>query len=109
MILGIVQQHHGYVRVESARGRGTTFEVWLPSVSAQASTEVAADVVVRSAKHADSVVLVVEDDEGVRRFIEQALRESEVQLLVAKSPSQALELTSKRVPTPSLPISSCLR
>ena len=100
MSLGIVEQHRGYVRVESTRGHGTAFEVWLPSVSGEASPEVSVAAAVRSTKHTDRLMLVVEDDDGVRRFIERALRETEVQLLVAKSPSEVLELTrrDRRVP-----------
>jgi nitrogen-specific signal transduction histidine kinase len=30
---GIVQQHQGYITVESQPGQGTTFKVYLPSIS----------------------------------------------------------------------------
>jgi PAS domain S-box-containing protein len=36
VVHGIVKDHHGTIRVRSALGRGTTFEVWLPAVAAAA-------------------------------------------------------------------------
>jgi signal transduction histidine kinase len=34
MVSGIVEQHRGYIRLRSAPGEGTTFEVWFPSLPA---------------------------------------------------------------------------
>jgi signal transduction histidine kinase len=31
MVFGIVEQHRGYMRLRSAPGQGTVFEVWFPS------------------------------------------------------------------------------
>jgi two-component system, NtrC family, sensor kinase len=40
---GIVQEHSGHISVESAPGRGTTFRITLPAVSARARLQAASD------------------------------------------------------------------
>jgi signal transduction histidine kinase/ActR/RegA family two-component response regulator len=71
-VFGIVQQNHGTIEVQSAKGQGATFLVsWPLRAGAQAQPD--------SAKRQGStagreIILLVEDDRGVREFAAQALR-----------------------------------
>jgi signal transduction histidine kinase len=39
VVASIVQQHHGWIEVQSSPGQGTTFEVYLPVADASASAD----------------------------------------------------------------------
>ncbi len=69
MALGIAQLHKGAISVESAMGRGTTFEVWLPIVGGK-GTAVAG---LPTPDGPPAVVLVVEDDDRVRDTLQRIL------------------------------------
>jgi signal transduction histidine kinase/ActR/RegA family two-component response regulator len=93
---GIVQQHNGWIEVDSEVGRGTTFSIYLPSftqpegrpepVAAAPRTA----VVPRAAFDRESI-LVVEDEEEVRSLIVDALIGFGYRVLEATSGPEALE------------------
>jgi CheY-like chemotaxis protein len=72
---GIVRQSGGRVRVESEPGRGSTFEVVLPRVSApRAQAQPEKGPVERVAR--PRTILLVEDETPVRTVVRDLLRES---------------------------------
>jgi two-component system cell cycle sensor histidine kinase/response regulator CckA len=89
-VYGIVKQSGGEVFVETSPGVGTTFTVFLP-----VATGVEAAAPQPPSASADSggvVVLVVEDDPGVREFTEEVLRAAGWQVLSAAGPHEALAM-----------------
>ena len=70
-VYGIVKQHNGYVVVDSEPHRGTTFRIYLPLVDKKRSGETRRSEEVESGAE---TVLVVEDDEGVRKLTTEILR-----------------------------------
>jgi len=75
---GIVKQAGGYIDVETEPGEGTTFHVYLPLTAAsEGETETETEVERRPTPDGASVsILVVEDDDQVRRLVGRTLRES---------------------------------
>jgi len=71
-VYGIVQQSGGHLRVESAVGKGTTFEVYLPRAEG-GSGAVPARSAVRAAPRGVETILLVEDDDGVRGLTRHVL------------------------------------
>ena len=90
MVLGIVTQSGGHVTVTSEPGRGTTFTVMLPRVE-QAVTAAAAQAQAQAPKGSETV-LVVEDQEDVRRLIRETLTRSGYAVREASNGHEALVL-----------------
>ena len=85
-VLGIVQQHHGGIALESEEGRGTQFSIYLPLASAPAETAPAAPphaTAAASPAAKPATLLVVEDDDTVRNIIERTLDKSGYRILLA--------------------------
>jgi PAS domain S-box-containing protein len=87
-VMGIVSAAKGAIRVQSVLGEGTTFRVLLP---AKASTTLATPVVPK-AQTAVGTVLVVDDEDLVRRTVTLALQRSGYEVHVAASGEDALAL-----------------
>lgn len=70
-VLGIVRAHDGAIFVDSQEGRGTTVRVLLPAASGVevVGNEVAPPVETNEARS----ILIIDDDAGVRRFLERLL------------------------------------
>ncbi|MCA9620894.1 MAG: response regulator, partial [Myxococcales bacterium] len=91
-VYGIVRQNEGRIEVYSEPGRGTSFKIYFPRVFEPA------DARPRRASLPDRVgtetVLVVEDDEMVRRLAERLLRRGGYTVIVAGSGAEALEVSA---------------
>lgn len=64
-VRSIVKKHNGHIEVHSAVGRGTTFRIWLPAAPHGMSVPSAAPA--RSAAHLPARILVMDDEEVIRR------------------------------------------
>ncbi|MBI5509510.1 MAG: GAF domain-containing protein [Deltaproteobacteria bacterium] len=92
-VYGIVKQSGGNVWVYSEVGQGTTFKVYLPRVDAPAveTTRRSMPAIARGSE----TVLVVEDEDAVRRLAERILRSAGYKVLAAASGGDALLLWEK--------------
>ena len=73
-VYGIAQQSGGTVRLASVEGRGTTVEVWLPAAEATPAAPEHLFSAEADAEAPHQRILVVDDDEAVRRFIVECLQ-----------------------------------
>ncbi len=88
---GVVEQHGGYVRVESQMGRGTVFSIYLPVLSQLQSSSYAQEDPVLVAGHGEAI-LVVEDDAAIREALRNSLQQLNYRVLETCDGHQALEV-----------------
>jgi PAS domain S-box-containing protein len=91
MVYGIVKQHGGFIHLYSEPGKGTAFKVYFPAIEAQpdAVPERRREESVRGGME---TILLAEDEEGIRSFIERALKEFGYTVLVARNGEEAIEI-----------------
>lgn len=92
VVYGIVKQHGGFIHLYSEPGNGTVFNVYFPAIEAQpdAVPEKSTEEIVRGG---EETILVVEDEETIRFFIEQALKVLGYKVLVARNGEEAIEIS----------------
>lgn len=90
---GIVRSHHGALTVASTPGQGTTFRVLFPI--SEAMPEKAGQPAVVDHLPELGCVLVIDDEEVVRRLVRSALSSRGYKVLVAASGSEGVELFGK--------------
>lgn len=88
-VFGIVKQSQGHLRVESARGQGSTFEVYFPRVAGVPAPVVAAEPAAGAGSGSETI-LVVEDEDAVRRLLGAVLRRAGYAVIEASGPTEAL-------------------
>ena len=86
-VYGIVKQSGGNIWVYSEVGRGTTFKIYLPRVTAAA--EAAPEPVVATDPGGHETILLVEDSEGVHNLAVRVLRARGYTVLTAHSGAEA--------------------
>jgi PAS domain S-box-containing protein len=90
-VFGIVQQHHGWINVQSEVGMGTTFKVFVPRL-VKIAVEKKPESALKEANGGNETVLLVEDDTFLRALIENALSYLGYRVLQAASGVQALKV-----------------
>jgi len=94
MAYGIVKQSAGYIWVNSKPGEGACFKVYLPRVD-EPPEELAKAARPAEKARGSETILLVEDDASVRELTCDILQARGYEILVASSPSQALELCNR--------------
>jgi len=89
-VYGIVKQSRGYIEVTSEPGRGSRFTVYLPRVGQPVIERAAPPAEVKTSTPRDTI-LVVEDDESIRRLVATILQDQGYQVLAAADGVEALQ------------------
>jgi len=100
VVEGFVKLSGGRVLVSTAPGRGSTFELWLPTapapiVPAGAQAEAPAPSPVPMPVRSSLTVLVAEDDALVRQIARRALAQAGHRVLLASSGEEAVEVAAR--------------
>jgi PAS domain S-box-containing protein len=88
-VSGIVRGHRGAIKVESAPGKGACFQVWLPAAAAPLPSAAPAPPLEFPGT---GKVLVVDDEEIVRRIARTALERAGYTVLLAADGREAVEV-----------------
>lgn len=90
-VYGFMKQSEGHVKIYSESGEGTTIKLYLPRrEGAEAATS--SDDHLNSERGGGETILVVEDDDGVRQYASEILRDLNYQVIEARDSASALRL-----------------
>jgi CheY-like chemotaxis protein len=91
-VYGIVKQSNGYIAVDSERGKGARFEIYLPRHAGQPAAEQKPDS--EEPLRGSECILLVEDAEPLRNLAKTFLETSGFKVLSAGSGEEALQVTA---------------
>ncbi len=93
-VYGIVKQHQGWIEVASRLGAGTTFSVFLPLADG-AEVPARAEIRPGDATGESQLILVVEDEEPVRKVLTTFLQKLGYRVVAAADGREALALWAR--------------
>jgi PAS domain S-box-containing protein len=105
VVHGIIRQHGGTINVYSETGKGTTFRVYFPAVKGPAGKSSDHSDLSRQISRGSETVLVVEDNEEMREFMQTLLVESGYTVLTASDGEEGMAVFEPRAGDISLVIS----
>lgn len=88
VVYGIVNAHKGSIQVSSSLGKGTTFELYFPSIQYQTWHEPISD---EQPPRGDESILFVDDEDSLVRLATQLLEKSGYRVVGHNNPLEALE------------------
>jgi two-component system cell cycle sensor histidine kinase/response regulator CckA len=106
-VYGIVKQHGGWIAVESHESAGTTFKIYLPRVSGAAVPEdIRAPALTATGR--GELILLVEDEEAVRKVVQLTLEQDGYRLLPVANGREALDVWRAHQGEIDLLLSDCV-
>ncbi|MAT98259.1 MAG: hypothetical protein CL608_14035 [Anaerolineaceae bacterium] len=103
-VYGIVQQHEGYIDLETEVGAGTTFSLYFPALNASTGEE-AASASIGLQQGEGQTVLLVEDDDATREALVDSLHLLNYTVLEAANGREALAILDNKANVISLVLS----
>ncbi len=94
-VYGVVKQSGGYVWVESALGKGTAFQIYLPRIEELVSVPEPVAPIVEAFRGAETILLV-EDADALRKLTHMLLEQHGYHVLVAANGAAALQLVEQK-------------
>jgi PAS domain S-box-containing protein len=94
-VYGIVKQHHGFINVYSEKGKGTTFNIYLPRY--RGPQEAVKSVISDSWVYGNGeTILVVEDEPSLLKMVQVMLERLNYTVLSAQSPAEAINIVKSK-------------
>ena len=95
LVYGVVQQSGGFILVNSAEGHGSEFEIFLPEVREPAQP-IASPLPALPSTRGRETVMIVEEDEVLRKMVAGILTADGYQVLAERSAEEALHAIRRR-------------
>lgn len=92
VVYGIIRQHNGWIEVESGLNEGTIFKIYLPVFNFSSTKRKKSAGKIHEFDGMGKRILLVEDEETVRKFAFRALADNGYQVFEAKNHTQAIEV-----------------
>src|SRR6266516_4600848 len=97
-VYGLVKQHGGGIEVDTGPGKGTRFRIYFPVADHPAAAATRGEAGTPDVRGGTETVLVVEDDDQLRRSAKRILEDAGYQVVTAADGQEALELLGQRGP-----------
>jgi two-component system cell cycle sensor histidine kinase/response regulator CckA len=95
-VYGVVKQSNGYIWVDSALDKGSTFQIYLPRhLETEQVSVVKPEVQSREKPQGSEMILLVEDAEPLRKLAQAFLESNGFRVLSAPSGEAALEIAAR--------------
>ena len=94
-VYGIVKSHGGYITCYSEVGQGATFKIYFPAI-VQPEVEETKEDKPQPIPRGTETILLVDDEEAIRGFAQQALMKFGYKVMTASTGDEALELSSAK-------------
>ncbi|MGB7567064.1 MAG: response regulator, partial [Chitinivibrionales bacterium] len=91
-VYGIVENHHGFVRVRSAINKGTEFTVFLPVPAGDTLVSAGTREKTEVARGSGETILVIDDEESILECLSELLSQQGYAVLAAESGEKAVTL-----------------
>jgi len=98
MVHGFAAQSGGSVLITSVVGKGTRVDLWLPCADSGTAETDTMEVDTSTRESHRATILVCDDDDDVRTFVVDMLRERGFTILEASGVSSALEIIQRELP-----------
>ncbi|MEW5801395.1 MAG: PAS domain S-box protein [bacterium] len=93
VVYGIVRQHEGWINVFSSPGKGSVFKIYLPALlRAMTERETKEEISLKDLQGKGERILVVEDEEEVRKLTVRMLRKNHYRVNEASTAQEALDI-----------------
>ncbi|MBA3677035.1 MAG: PAS domain S-box protein [Sphingosinicella sp.] len=96
MVYGFIKQSGGHLKIYSELGEGTTVKIYLPRLIGQAAADPQDEPLPAPTGIGEETILVCEDDEDVRAYSAEVLRELGYRVLEAADARAALALLGNK-------------
>jgi PAS domain S-box-containing protein len=91
----IMEQHDGWIEVDSRPGEGSDFRIYFPALPGIEAEEVTGEFIIERYMGSGERVLFVEDDEHVRHSTSMSLQHGKYEVLAVSSAEEALNVIEK--------------
>ncbi len=91
-VYGIVKNHHGYIEVESEKGKGTSFHIFLPASDEQVLAGNKKQNKQKKALKGEGCILLVDDENMILDVGEQMLKRIGYRVITARNGKEAIKL-----------------
>ena len=93
-VYGVVKQSNGYITVESEKGKGALFKIYLPRIEQPVASRTAGAQEPRTVRGSETILLV-EDAEPLRMLAKLFLKENGYQVLTAADGAEAQQVAAQ--------------
>jgi signal transduction histidine kinase len=94
-VYGIVKSHGGYISCYSEVGQGTTYKIYFPAIVRPEVKEIE-EVEAKPIPRGTETTLLVDDEEAIRGFAQQALMKFGYKVMTASCGEEALDIYSSK-------------